>query len=193
MSDTHYVLLPRTPWAGPTAFQVGGPEIDLHRGTAVDTPGEPMRYELRVDEKADNPQEFRPLDLHDPGKGQLLMSPKLIDCLKAVPVESLQFFPAQVTYAPTGEAVDYQIANIVGTVSALDQEASDCEIDEDGFVETFFTLRLDPARVADHDLFRMYESFHTIIISRRVREALEAAKITGVQLLSQDEWQPGML
>jgi hypothetical protein len=178
MSDTHYVLLPRTPWAGPTAFQVGGPEIDLHRGTAVDTPGEPMRYELRVDEKADNPQEFRPLDLHDPGKG---------------PVESLQFCPAQVTYAPTGEAVDYQIANIVGTVSALDQEASDCEIDEDGFVETFFTLRLDPARVADHDLFRMYESFHTIIISRRVREALEAAKITGVQLLSQDEWQPGML
>lgn len=193
MTDSHYVLLPQSPWAGPTASQIAGPEVDLHRGVPAKEPTAPFVYELRVDDAADDPAEFPPLDLHHAGDGHLLVTPKLVECLKTAGVENLQTFPAQVTYAATGATVDYRTANIVGLVSALDTDASQCEVDENGLVEVFYTLRLRADKLAGLDLFRLHESFHTIIVSRRVKEALESASITGLLLLTQEEWQPGML
>ncbi len=193
MTDKHLVLLPRTPWAGPAAFQIAGPETDLHRGREMDPPDTPYRYELRVDNKADDPTNFPPLDLHDAGKGHLLMSNRLVDCLDSIHVDNLQYFLAEVVDLQTGGILQYQTANIIGLVSALDIAASVCRIDEDGFVEDFSTLVLDPAKTLDRDLFRLYESFHTIIISKRVADALKKAGITGAMILPQEEWRPGML
>ena len=193
MTTQHHVLLPRTPWAGPSAFQIRGEEAYIHRGRMIDPPLTGLAYELRVDDHAKDLHAFPPLDLHDAGKGHLLMSSKLIACLKQLPVANLQLFPAAVVYLPTGQEVDYQVVNILGLVSALDTNASDCQLDDDGFVEGFDTLVLDEKRAGDHDLFRLYESFHTIVVSQRLRDCLEEAAITGMQLLRQDEWRPGML
>jgi len=193
VTDTHFVLLPQTPWAGPAPILRDGPDIDLHRGVPVEPPTQKLRYELRVDKSVDNPVEYQPLDLHDPGNGQLLMSPKVVKCLADLGVDNVQYIPAEATYVPTGAVLPYELGNILGLVKALDVEASDCQVDEDGFVETFFSLRLNKAEIESFDLFRMYESFHTIIVSRRVREALEAAGVTGVLFFADTEWQPGML
>lgn len=170
-----------------------GPDIDLHRGVHVEPPKQKIHYELRVDDKVDNPLEYPPLDLHDAGRGQLLMSPKLVTCLNDLAVDNVQYIPAEAVYVPSRAVVPYQLGNILGLVKALDVAASDCEVDEDGFVETFFSLRLNKAQIESLDLFRMYESFHTIIVSRRVRDALEAADVTGARFLADQEWQPGML
>lgn len=193
MTDTHFVLLPRTPWAGPSPVLRDGPDTDLHRGVPVDPPTQKLRYELQVDKKADKPLAYPPLDLHDAGKGQLLMSPKLVKYFNDLSVDNMQYIPAEATCLPSGEVLPYDLGNILGLVKALDVEASDCQVDEDGFVETFFSLRLNKLQIESFDLFRMYESFHTIIVSRRVREALEVAEITGIQFLADTEWQPGML
>lgn len=193
MSDTHFVLLPESPWAGPTAFLQGGPDLDLHRGVPVAPPSERLRYELRVDKHAPHPREFPPLDLHDPGNGQLLISEKLQQVFKDSGVSNLQLFSAEVRYALTGEILHYQVANILGMVKALDTAEAECQLDDDGFLEGFTTLRLATDNIAGFDLFRMYESFHTIIVSSRVKQALEAHSISGIRLLKDTEWQPGML
>ena len=112
-----------------------GPDIDLHRGVHVEPPKQKIHYELRVDDKVDNPLEYPPLDLHDAGRGQLLMSPKLVTCLNDLAVDNVQYIPAEAVYVPSRAVVPYQLGNILGLVKALDVAASDCEVDEDGFVE----------------------------------------------------------
>lgn len=121
------------------------------------------------------------------------MSPKLVKCFRAAGVDNIQFFPGEAIYLPSRDAYSYQVANIVGLVKALDVEDSDCEVDEDGFVEMFYTLRLDREAVEPFDLFRMFESFHTIIVSSRVRLMLESHGITGVRFVGEEDWEPGTL
>lgn len=193
MTDRHYILLPESEWAGPVPFLMSGPDLDLHRGVPVSLPTEVLRYELRVDKQAKDPKDFPPLDLHDPGNGQLLMSEKLLKTFHDCGVDNLQLLSAEVRFAHSGLTLNYQIGNIIGLVKALDVGASECQVDEDGFVEGFSTLRLSEDRIAGQDLFRMYESFHTIIVSSRVKDALEAQSITGMQFLRDEDWLPGML
>lgn len=193
MSAKYFIMLPESAWAGPTAFKVAGPDTDLHRGERVDQPDEPFEFDLRVDDHADDPSEFPPLDLHDPGKGRLLLSPRFKACLADAGITNVQYFPAKVVYAVTGETYRYDVANIVGLVSALDVEASDCFVDEDGNVETFDSLRLDETKLAGHDLARLYEEFHLIVISENVKKAIEDAALTGVTILKDEDWEPGML
>jgi hypothetical protein len=159
----------------------------------LDPPEGVLQYELRVDAQAQDPSQFPPLDLHDAGKGHLLMSDKLVVCLENLGVDNIQFFPGEALYLPSGETRRYQVANIIGLVEALDVDASDCEVDEDGFVENFYSLRLDADKIAPYDLFRLYESFHTIVVSKRVKEGLESQSVSGVRFVTETEWEPGML
>ena len=101
----------------------------------MEPPKQKIHYELRVDDKVDNPLEYPPLDLHDAGRGQLLMSPKLVTCLNDLAVDNVQYIPAEAVYVPSRAVVPYQLGNILGLVKALDVAASDCEVDEDGFME----------------------------------------------------------
>jgi hypothetical protein len=193
MTERHYVLLPTPAWAGPNGFLTQGPKTDMHRGVKVDPALGPFRYELRVDAKAKKPLEFPPLDLHHPGKGQLLMSPKMLSSLKRAGVDNLQLFPVDVVYTATGATPEYKIVNILGVIKALDTASSECKVDEDGFVENFTTLRFAEKQIAGHRFFRMYESFHTLVISEAVKNALEEDQITGITILKDEEWEPGML
>jgi hypothetical protein len=192
MAD-YVALLPRTPWQGPSASPVDASGLDLHRGVLVEPPSGVLRYELRVEPKAERPRDFPPLDVHDAGDGHLLMSERMVECLRTAGVDNIQFLPGEAVYMPTTETLSYQVGNIIGLVQALDVAASDCVVDDDGFVEMFYTLRLDEDRIAALDLFRMYESFHTIIVSGRVKRALEAHGITGIQFMSEEDWEPGTI
>jgi hypothetical protein len=193
--NAHYIFLPSAPWAGPMPSLLKEQDkLDLHQGEVVYTSvEEPLRYELSVETNAEDPHLFPPLDLHDAGKGHLLMSDKLVKCLLNSGITNIQFFDAIVNYVPTGEVLKYKVANIIGLVQALDTDASDCEIDEDGFVECFWSLVLKNDNTLSLDFFRMYESFHTIIISKKIKEAIESENITGIKILSESEWEPGML
>lgn len=193
MSGNHYILLPETPWAGPSGFQVDGPRLILYRGVWVSPPNERLRYELRVDGKAKDPTAFPPLDLMEASDGHLLVSPGLEECLSNAGVANVQYFDAEVTYRPTGTLVPYRVANILGLVAAFDRQASECELSEDGEVIDFLTLRLDEVNADGHDLFRLYESFQTIIVSERVKACLEAARVTGLRVIAPEQWIPGML
>jgi hypothetical protein len=108
-------------------------------------------------------------------------------------VDNLQLVPVDVVYTANGATPEYKIANILGVIKALDTAKSECTVDDDGYVENFSTLRFAEKQIAGHRFFRMYESFHTLVISEAVKEALEADKITGIRILKDEEWEPGML
>jgi hypothetical protein len=192
IQDTHYVFLPTKPWAGPTAYRLSGPDLDLSRGMLIEAPVEPFRFELRVVAEANTPSDFLPLDLHAVADGSLLMSPTVISALGQIGVDNLQFFPCQARHAATGIDLEYRVANIVGLVRALDISQSQCEFDEDGGIVTFDTLRLDRTKISTFDIFRLFENGRMIIVSRRFKEGLEARRITGVRFISEDAWAPGV-
>lgn len=193
VGDDYFALLPRTPLLGPSASCMNARGLDLHRGTLMQPPKDVLRYELRVEPEATNPLTVLPLDLHEAERGHLLMSERMVRCLENAGITNIQFFPGEAIYLPTRAVLPYQVGNIVGLVRALDESAAECVTDEDGMVETFNGLRIDRRRVAGLELFRMYESFHTIIVSRRIREALESHHITGVWFMGEADWEPGTI
>ncbi len=184
--------MPLTPWAGPSTIQVDDEDRDFFNGSMVDSPEKTPKFILKVDKNAPNPEDFPICDLHEGPHGQLLFSQKLIDTLARVGVTNFQFFECEVTFERTGERIPYKLVNVLGVEKALDTKLSDCTVDEDGFVEAFETLRIDESKIEDFHLFRLYEAFPLIIISSSVKIALEAAGITGVKIISDSEWEPGM-
>jgi hypothetical protein len=193
MESQYFVMLARTPWAGPTAFRLHSFTFDLQNGRLEAAPEQPLRYELRLQSDAPAGASFPPCDLHNAGYGQLLMSPKMVSTLSAAGVDNIQYFDCEVTDAATGHRLEYKIANVVGALKALNVAASDCEVDEDGFVETFYSMRIDAQKARGQDMFRLFENLVMVIVSERIKKAVESANLTGVQFVADIDWQPGSL
>lgn len=187
----HYLLIEEANWAGPTPKLVKGPDIDLTRGqyVAID---EPFEFFLEVDKQASNPTDFPPLDFTE-SVNHPLFSTRFQDVLENAGVANIQYFDANVTYVPTGEKLEYKVANIIGAVEALDKDASECDVDEDGFVDDFDTVVLNEDVLKDIDFVRFYELLNIIIISEKIAKAIGDAKLTGVRVIEPSEWVPGMI
>lgn len=188
----YYALLARGPWAGPTAHYMDS-RFDLHRGVLVTPPTNPLRYELRVDANKEGPSAFPPLDLHDARRGHILVSERMKQCLDDAGVDNVQYLRGEAIYIPTGEKLSYHVANIIGLVRALDIDASQCSIDENGIVEKFDRLHIDESASHSLDVFRLFETFLLVIVSERIRRTLERACISGIRFMSEENWEPGTL
>lgn len=193
MATNYFVLLARTPWAGPTAIRLHDFPFDLQNGRLEQKPSGLLQYELRIQSDAPKDEAFMPCDLHNAGYGQLLMSPRMISTLAAAGIDNIQYFDCQVRDASSGQELPYKVANVLGVVKALDVEASDCEVDDDGFVETFYSMKIDPTKAHELNLFRLFENLVMVIVSERIKNALETAGLTGIQLVADTDWEPGSL
>ena len=194
MSQNYFIMLPGGPWAGPNSVQISGEKVDLLDGSLITKDfKEPFNFELRVDSQADNPLDFPPLDYFIGSEGRLLMSQRFIECLKNISVTNIQLFDTTTKYVPTGEFLPYKLVNIIGAISALDKEKSECIVDADGFVEAFETLSLDESKIKGFDIFRLYERLGLIVISKRVKECIISNGLTGIDIISDNEWEPEMI
>jgi hypothetical protein len=193
MESKYFVLLARTPWAGPSAARLHTFPFDLQNGRIEAHPPGPLRYELRVQADAPPDGSFPPCDLHNAGYGQLLMSKKMVEALQGTGIDNIQYFDCEVVDATLGQRLDYKVANILGVVKALDVEASDCEVDDEGFVETFYSMRIDQEKVRGFPLFRLFENLVMVLVSERIKNAIDSAELTGVQLVADSDWEPGSL
>ncbi len=126
-----YIMVPDPPWAGPTVNVLKGPDIVVNEGIFLDDVKGKYDIVLSVDTKANEPTEFPPCDIHGPSRS-LLFSQRFINILDSLGVENVQYFDADVTYAPTGERWPYRIANIVGMVSGLDMDKSEVILSRKG-------------------------------------------------------------
>lgn len=192
MSTDFFVMMHEAPWAGPAAFRIDGPEISLGRGRRLEEDPGAFAFELRVDPGAD-PAEFPPLDLHYPPPALPLFSKRMKTVLAAAGVDNIDYYPATVTYQPTGGALAYELANVIGVAEGVDRERSTFEASETGVIEVFSKLALDESKFRGRHMTRLYELLRLLIVSRRVKDAIETAGLTGILIVSDDEWEPGMI
>lgn len=188
-----FIMMHERPWAGPNAFLIKGQETSLGRGRRLEVdPGE-FVFELRVDPQTENPMAFPPLDFHYPPPALPIFSGRLREVLASVGVDNIDYYPTTVVYQPTGAQLDYKVGNVIGVVEGLDRARSTFVADEEGFVEDISKIFLDEDKFQGKHLVRLYEALDLLVISRRLKDAIVAAKLTGIQIVTDDEWEPGMI
>jgi hypothetical protein len=190
--SNHFILIYDPPWAGPTAKRIKGNNIDLSRGR-IEQIDDPYEFLLQVDKHSNNSTIFPPLDFHR-SSGQCLFSAKFQEALNYVGIDNIQFFPTKVIYEPTGKEYDYKVGNVIGLVKALDITASQCIVDEDGFVDDFKLMVFDEKKLPPAlNIFRLYEMMSIIVITQRAAHILNQFKLTGIRIMAPSEWQPGII
>lgn len=112
----------------------------------------------------------------------LIHSHRLIKVLHDVGVDNIDYYPLHVINEMTGEVhQSYQAANILDVIFCIDKEKSDLYIDDENPYNLWFIDRLAllEERLGDSRCFRLGERLSTVIVHRDVKEAIEAAGITG--------------
>jgi hypothetical protein len=125
-----------------------------------------------------------PVDFGINHHGALIVSPRTSEVFRHVAPDAIQVFPVRI--GATG--VIYDIVNITQCVDCLDFAKSYVERfqpndpvrpDLAGEISLVINLHVDPERAGGKDLFRLSNYLGAVIISARLKEALEAARITG--------------
>ncbi|TEW51922.1 imm11 family protein [Psychromonas algicola] len=193
MNDKNfYLMLIDTPWAGPSVEVVKGPDLSVNDGVFIHDVTEAYEINLLVDKQAKDSNEFLPCDIHGPSR-TLMFSDQLVNLLTKLGVDNIQYFDADVTYAPTGEKVGYKVANIVDIVGGLDLEKSDVILSRQGNVLEIEAMCLDESKLSGHQIFRLQESIMHVVVHKSIKEAIESAGMTGVMFITDDEYESGML
>jgi hypothetical protein len=123
------------------------------------------------------------------GCAGLLINARVKAVFDALGIQSIQYFQAAVTTNNQPLPEQYWIANIVGSLRCIDWAQSDLLLDEQGEIEFInsLSLRFNP----DHDygaIFRLAEFLPAIAVSDPLKQALEAAKITGFMFYKPEEF-----
>lgn len=120
-----------------------------------------------------------------------VMSGALRRALEGAGVDNLQCFPALLRDPLDGsEIADYWAFNVVGLVACADMARSSLMGTNDsgmGDID-FDALVIDEAKAGDRPLFRLAESVSAIVVSERVRAAVEAAGIPGMVFYGPGTW-----
>ena len=149
-------MLADPPWAGPTCKVIKGPDIMVNDGVSIEVVQENYEIVLSVDKQAEDADEFPPCDIHEPTRS-LMFSQRFIEILNSLGVDNIQYFDADVTYAPTGEKHAYKVSNIVGIVSGLNMDKSEVILSERGNVLQIEQMCLDEEKLKGHKICRLKE------------------------------------
>lgn len=193
MTDKNFfIMLADPPWAGPTVKVLNQPDVMVNDGVFL--PGVNEKYEmlLTIDEKAKDPREFPPCDIHGPSR-TLMFSKRFIELLIGMGVDNVQYLDAEVTYEPTNQKLPYKVANVVGIISGLDMGESDVVLSPQGNVIEIETMCFDEDKLSGHKIFRLQEHIMLLIVHRSIKEAVESAGLAGFMFLTDDEYEPGMI
>jgi hypothetical protein len=109
-------------------------------------------------------------------------SNRLTEVLRRTGVDNIDYHPLRIVRETTGAVYrTHQAANFLDVVFCIDREKSGLYIDDEDPFHLWFIDRLVlmEERLGDALCFRLGERPSTVIVHRRVKEAVEAAGITG--------------
>lgn len=182
--DGHWIWA-NEPTADGEAMIYGTPpvveELNLEFDIGVPVEGDVPLIEIKRD--ADS-QGVLTDNLIAAGVNGLVFSRRLREVLSHAGVGNIQYFPLVIRNPNDGSATDdYMVANIIGRISCLDRARSVLETDPDRpeRIEFIESLAIDEARTYSLELFRLDEKSEIIVVSKRVKQACEQARITGVR------------
>lgn len=89
------------------------------------------------------------------------------------------------------ELKDYKFVNIIGRINCTDHEKSELEYLEENVIQLYDTLVLNESKIPDGtDIFLLGEDITmVVIISERVKNAIEAAKLTGFEIKKPEDFK----
>ena len=119
-----------------------------------------------------------------------LMSTRLADCLRGTGIANIDFYPVEVLESASGRTSTGLLAfNLIGLVAAADLEASGCDTPDGPLISVDFDgVVLQPEKIGGVEMFRLAESVNAIVVSERVRRAIEAAGIHTLSFVPPEEW-----
>lgn len=124
--------------------------------------------------------------------GYPLFSPDLKKALENFGITGIQYFPTQFA-GKTGNIIrsDFFVTNVTTAVSCFDWERSKYNDDyrSSGFASDIEKLVLDYERIKGYDLFRISESPGILIISKALRQHLDATGISGIKFIDISEYK----
>jgi hypothetical protein len=112
----------------------------------------------------------------------LAHSEKLKRVLRKAGVDNIDYYPLRIVRELTADVYQtHEAANILDVIFCMDREKSLLDIDEENPFNIWFIdrLALKAERLGDTLCFRLGERPWTVIVHRRVKEAIESAGITG--------------
>ena len=121
----------------------------------------------------------------------LLMTRRLYDCLREAGVDNIDAYDTVIRHPGTGfESRDYIAGNLIGLVAAVDVGASNIVGGSaDHLLDTDFdAVKIDPAKARGLLMFRLAENTSAVVVSRKVKEFLEARGFTQLSFIDPENW-----
>jgi hypothetical protein len=157
-----------------------GPNMKFDKGILVPDPPDRITFTMTSEEKGDLG------DYVVTGLRGLVISGRFKRALDAFGVDNVQYIPAQIDDEVDGRTYDdYFVANIIGLVDCIDMQRSKLTMRAamPDKIRDINELHIDEGRARGHDLFRLDRQFTIILVSERLKKALERAKLIGVDFV----------
>lgn len=136
---------------------------------------EPIRCRLDPKHGTDLPDVFL--------TGIPLFSERLIGAIKTGGADNFDSYLVEISGSAGGTVLkNYKAVNIIGKIEAADLTKSSFDPRSERFLVEFHRLVVDAKKVRGANLFRLAENPLKIVISERVKTALDAVPLVGVQL-----------
>jgi hypothetical protein len=127
--------------------------------------------------------------------GAPLVNKKIIEILREIAPSDVQFFPATVMCLD-GELEGYFFLNVTHLIQGIDHDQSIYSLldlpDGAKIIYTVRKLVLKEGCMKDHDLARDQDLKSNLLVSQKIYDAFQAAKIKGVRLVTPDEYYEGL-
>ncbi|WP_141619637.1 DUF1629 domain-containing protein [Myxococcus sp. AB036A] len=112
-------------------------------------------------------------------------STRLIEVLKSVGVKNMDLYQVALKHPGLGKTyTDYRAVNIIGRLACADLTQSQYLPGHEPPLMKFDKLVLDETKTMGVPMFRLAESTMWILVSEKVKQAVETARLRGVRLLS---------
>ena len=164
-------------------------ELYFDDGVPLAQPGTGTILDIELSEENDDG--FLTDNLVAPGLPGLLVSSRLRGVLEECGVDSIQYFPVDLRLSDGAIPSDkYFIANIIGRVSCIDFARSDIVVNDGPplIIDTIDRLVLKEDIIHGLDIFRLGELFVAIVLSSRVKDAIERSGVSGIEFYAIDEY-----
>lgn len=119
-----------------------------------------------------------------------LYSDRLLAALAGAGVDNLETYTAEVVDPRTGTVrKDYKATNIVGKLECVDLKASEYDPSSEFPMIEFERIVLNEKKVRRANMFRLAENPMFIIVSEKVKSALEGSDWPGLRVISLDDFE----
>ncbi len=120
----------------------------------------------------------------------LVLSDKALQVLSALNIKNLQTYDLTIVDASGDPTLThYKIVNVADAIDCIDHDQSNLKYFDSGNVMFVKLLKLDESKIPPEvHIFRLHRSLSTVVISDKLKNAIEANKLTGFVIYKPEDY-----